>query len=87
MADFNKISDEALEDVVGGARRYVYNDSADYHYANVRSGPSSTSSKVYTLSNGSEVFTVDKVYNDEDGYYWTQLDDGNWIASHFLKKY
>ena len=37
MTDMNKINDEALEEVTGGARRRVSNDSCSYAY--VRSGP------------------------------------------------
>ncbi len=83
MADMNKISDEALDNVVGGARRIVSNPDASY--ANVRSGPGTNFSKEYALTNGAVVYTVDKVYSEYDGYYWSQLDDGNWVASHLLK--
>ena len=37
MTDMNKINDEALENVTGGARRTVSNDSSSYSW--VRSGP------------------------------------------------
>lgn len=82
MADIKKINDEALESVTGGARRIVANPDANY--ANVRSGPGTGYNRVYTLSNGVVVYTIDKVYSEADGYYWSQLDDGCWVASHLL---
>ena len=36
------------------------------------------------LPKGLIVYTVDRVYSEYDGFYWSQLDDGCWIASHFL---
>ena len=84
MADFNKINDEALENVTGGARRIVQNDNADY--ANVRYGPGTHFKVAYTLDNGTVVETVDKEYSESDGYYWSQLDNGYWVASHLLGK-
>ncbi|MBP3913722.1 MAG: SH3 domain-containing protein [Lachnospiraceae bacterium] len=83
MSEMNRINDEALEEVAGGKLRRVANDSANY--VNVRSGPGTGFSKEYTLRNGCYVDTVRKVFNEDDGYYWTQIDDGCWIASHLLK--
>ena len=83
MSELNKINDEALEQVAGGKRRVVANDSETY--VNVRSGPGTEFEKEYTLKNGSVVYTVRKVFNEDDGYYWTQIDDGCWIASHLLR--
>ena len=37
MSDMKKLNDEALENVTGGARRTVSNDSSSYSW--VRSGP------------------------------------------------
>ena len=28
---------------------------------------------------------AEKAFSEEDGYYWTQIDDGCWIASHLLQ--
>ena len=78
------LDDDALDQVVGGATMRVYNPNNNY--INCRSGAGSNYSKEYSLKNGSSVYTVDKVYNDEDGYYWSQLDDGNWVPSDLLRK-
>lgn len=82
MTEMKKINDAALENVTGGARKVVYGDCTDY--VNVRSGPGTNYSKEYTLHDGAVVYTIDKVYSEHDGYYWSQLDDGCWIASHML---
>jgi uncharacterized protein YgiM (DUF1202 family) len=83
MSDnINKISDEALDNVTGGARKVVYGDSTDY--VNLRKGPGLSYKKVGELYDGDVVYTVDKVYNEDDGYSWTKLDNGYWVASHFL---
>ena len=50
MTDMNKLNDEALENVTGGARRTVSNYSSSYSW--VRSGP------------GKQYDTEYKVYND-----------------------
>jgi uncharacterized protein YgiM (DUF1202 family) len=83
MADFEKIKDENLENVTGGRRRYIENDSAGY--ANIRSGPGTNYDVAYSLNNGQSVYTTGyTVYSDRDGYRWAELDDGNFIALHLL---
>lgn len=82
MTDRNELSDEALEQVVGGARRTVCNSAASY--ANVRSYPGLDSANVeYKVYNGDSVYTTGKV-RYADGYDWYQLDDGNWIAGSLI---
>ena len=83
MTEMKKLNAEALEQVTGGKLRMVCNDTVSY--ANVRTGPGTKYSKAYTLKNGTYVDTVRKVFSEEDGYYWTQIDDGCWIASHLLQ--
>ena len=83
MEKMSKVNDEALEEVVGGKLMRVANESVNY--VNVRSGPGTKFGKEYTLRNGVYVNTVKKVYNEDDGYYWSQIDDGCWIATHLLK--
>ena len=39
MNEMKKINEMSLENVVGGARRVVYNDHAGYPYANCRRTP------------------------------------------------
>jgi hypothetical protein len=37
------------------------------------------------LGYGREVDTIgNRVYNDDDGFDWVQLDDGGWVAAHLL---
>ena len=50
MTDMNKINDEALENVTGGARRTVSNDSSSYSW--VRSGPGKQYDTEYKVYNG-----------------------------------
>ena len=84
MADFEKIKDENLENVTGGARRYI--DNGDAGYANIRSGPGTGYEVEYSLNNGQSVYTTGyTVYSERDGYSWAELlSDGNWIACHLL---
>ena len=56
MADFEKIKDENLENVTGGARRYI--DNGDAGYANIRSGPGTGYEVEYSLNNGQSVYTT-----------------------------
>ena len=83
MADFEKVKDENLENVTGGARRYISNEDAGY--ANIRSGPGTGYEVEYSLNNGQSVYTTGyTVYSERDGYSWAELSDGNWIACHLL---
>ena len=82
MTDRNELSDEALEQVVGGARRTVSNSSASYAY--VRSYPGLDPDNVeYKVYNGDSVYTTGKTHY-ADGYTWYQLDDGNWVAGSLI---
>ena len=80
--NINKISDEKLEEVTGGAKKVVRGDRTTR--VNVRTGPGTNYRECGSQYNGDIVYTVDKVYSEYDGFYWSQLDDGCWIASHFL---
>ena len=85
MSEMNKINDEALENVTGGKRRVVYGDRTTK--VNVRTGPGTNYRICGSQYDGDVVNTVGrKVYNDDDGFYWSELEDGVWIASHFLHK-
>ena len=83
MTEMNKLNAEALEQVTGGKLRKISNSTVSY--ANVRTGPGTKYRIAYTLRNGEYVDTVRKVFSEEDGYDWTQIDDGCWIASHLLQ--
>ena len=79
MKDRMELTDEELEQVVGGAKRIVHNDQSDSVY--VYDSPNGESS--YTLYNGVTVYTTGRV-RYSDGYDWYQLDDGNWIQGNFI---
>ena len=81
MTDMNKINDEALENVTGGARRIVHDDARDY--ANVRTYAGLDYDVAYRVYNGESVYTIGRV-KYADGYDWYQLDDGNWIAGSLI---
>ena len=81
MTDMNKINDEALENVTGGARRTVHNDSLGY--ANVRSGPGQQYDVEYRVYNGDSVYTTG-YHKYSGGYDWYELDDGNFIAGSLI---
>ena len=86
MTDINKINDEALENVNGGAARTVHNDSRDY--ANVREYPgldTTVSGRVY---NGETVYTTGET-GYADGYNWYKIvlpsgSDEAWIAGSLI---
>ena len=95
MTDMNKLNDEALENVTGGARRTVEalenvtggarrtvsNDSSSYSW--VRSGPGKQYDEQYKVYNGDSVYTTGyHVYSG--GYDWYELDDGNFIAGSLI---
>ena len=78
------LDDESLDQIVGGRRMTVANPNAGS--INCRQGPGTNFPTGYTLNNGKTVYTTgDTVYNENDGYYWTQLDDGYWVASGLLE--
>ena len=81
MTDMNKINDEALEEVTGGARRRVSNDSCSYAY--VRSGPGKQYDVEYKVYNGETVYTTG-YHEVHGGYDWYELDDGNFIAGSLI---
>lgn len=73
------LSDSALEAVTGGARRWLAEEAV------IRTGPGSGYSLVCYKKAGDTVYTTGyRVYNENDGYVWCELDDGNWIAGHLL---
>ena len=80
-SDFNKINEESLENVSGGVRRTVHNDSVNY--ANVRCGAGLKYDVEYKVYNGTEVYTTGRV-KYADGYDWYELDDGCWIAGSLI---
>lgn len=86
MSDMNKINDEALENVTGGASRKVYNDAVGY--ANVRSTPGKGDNVCGRVYNGETVWTTGEVIY-ADGYDWYKIvlpsgSDEAWIAGSLI---
>ena len=73
MTDMNKINDEALENVTGGARRTVSNDSSSYSW--VRSGPGKQYDTEYKVYNGDTVYTTG--YHEYSG----AMTGTNWMTA------
>ena len=82
LKEKTELTDEELDQVVGGAKRYV--DNKEVGYANVRSGPGIEYNAEYSLNNGQSVYTTGFSV-EKDGCCWYELDDGNWIRGDFLK--
>ena len=88
MSEMKKINEAALENVVGGARRVVYNDHPGYAYANCRRTPGLNSEVYFTIPNGTEVETTGNVIH-RDGYDWYEVNlagayDYGWIAGNLI---
>ena len=86
MSDFNKINDEALENVTGGVKRTIHNDAVGY--ANVREQPGLDTNVYFTLNNGTEVETTGNTIT-RDGYTWYEVClkypyDYGWIAGNLI---
>ena len=85
MAGFEKLSDNALDRVIGGIKAYV--DTGTGSNAVVRSGPGKTYSSVDSLSNGTMVRTTgENVENFEDGRTWYEIYEPihGWIAGSLI---
>ncbi len=83
MDEMKKISDGALDQVIGGAKMRVFNTSVDY--ANVRCGPGKEYLIAYRVHNGDIVYTTGKT-KTADGFTWAELEDGFWIVKSLLRK-
>ena len=86
MSELNKINEEALEEVVGGAIRTVHNDAVPY--ANVREAPGLNSTVAARLANGVKVRTTGNKVK-KDGYVWYEItlvdgSDYGWIAGSLI---
>ena len=81
MTDMNKLNDDALENVTGGARRTIRNDSSSFSY--IRSGPGKDYKVVGRVYNGDSVYTTG-FHKYSGGYDWYELDDGNYIAGSLI---
>ena len=88
MGDMKKVDEQALDNVVGGARRTVYSDTPGYAYANCRRTAGLDSEVFFTIPNGTEVETTGNVIH-RDGYDWYEVRlagayDYGWIAGHLI---
>ena len=86
MSEMNRIQEEALEEVVGGAIRTVHNDSVPY--ANVRETPGLKGTVAAKLANGTKVRTTGNKVK-KDGYIWYEItlesgSDYGWIAGSLI---
>ena len=86
MTDIKKINDEALENVVGGKKVTVHNDTVDY--ANIRSGAGLITKVLFTVKNGTELETTGNTIT-RDGYTWYEVNlagayDYGWIAGSLI---
>ena len=83
--EFNKINDEALENVVGGAKRIVHNDTVPY--ANVRDAAGLDSNVMFKVPNGADVYTTGRT-KTRDGYTWYEIycdeHPNGWIAGSLI---
>ena len=86
MTDIRKINDTELNDVVGGKRVVVHNDSVNY--ANVRVTPGLNTEVLFTVKNGTELYTTGNKIT-RDGYTWYEVNlagayDYGWIAGSLI---
>lgn len=88
MSDnMNMLNQEELENVTGGKKRIVNNESVGY--ANIRSQPGKKSDVILTLKNGAPVYTTGKTVK-KDGYTWYEIFDDEaengyaWIAGSLI---
>ena len=81
--EFNKISEEALEQVSGGVRRIV--DTGTSQNAAVREGAGKGYEQIASLKNGTAVNATGK-FKQADGRNWAQIDApvNGWIAASIL---
>ena len=85
MAPMERISDETLEQVIGGVKRTV--DTHTEQNAALRSGPGISYPQIHSLKNGSFVLTTGKaVKNSDDGRTWYEIFEPvhGWIAGSLI---
>ena len=81
--EFNKISEDALEQVSGGVRRIV--DTGTSQNAAVREGAGKGYEQIASLKNGTAVNATGK-FKQADGRNWAQIDApvNGWIAASII---
>ncbi len=81
MSAKNRLNDEDLAKVAGGARREVHNEAQPYAY--VRTGPGTDFGVVARVNNGETVYTTGR-HTYRGGYDWYELVDGTYIAGSLI---
>ncbi len=71
MSDMNKINEESLENVVGGAKRVV--DTGDDRNAAIRVAPGLNMEQTASLKNGTVVNATGN-FKSVDGRNWAEID-------------
>lgn len=78
--DMNRINDEMLEAVTGGAEMRVCTKTT---FVYVRSGPGEGFDSIYKVRNGSVVRTTG-LEKKNGGQTWCELSGGGWISKSVL---
>lgn len=83
MSDLNKINEEALDSVVGGARRIV--DTGDDRNAAIRIAPGLDMEQTASLKNGTVVNATGR-FKKADGRNWAEIDSPvhGWIKASII---
>ena len=80
-----KINADALENIVGGAKRIVDNPASSF--TNVREAPGLNSKVMFRLPNGADVYTTGSRVT-KDGYVWYEIlcneHPNGWIAGSLI---
>ena len=86
MSEMNRINEEALDNVVGGAIRKVNTGSSKN--AALRNGPGTGFEQIDSLRNGTRVDTTGrKIFNEDDERYFSEVrvnGKKGWIASSII---
>lgn len=86
MTEMNRISEEALGGVIGGAIRTVQNTSVGY--ANIREEPGENSKVISKVYNGEQLETTGETCK-KGGYVWYRVhlasgSDDAWVAGSLI---
>ena len=86
MTEMNRINEETLDEVFGGAIRTVQNSAIGY--ANIRQEPGEDSTVVAKVNNGEKLETTGQTCK-KGGYVWYQVhlasgSDDAWVAGSLI---
>ena len=86
MGAMNRMDDESLDNVVGGAIRTVHTGSNKN--AALRNGPGTGFDQIDSLRNGTKVDTTGRrIYNEDDDRYFCEVrvnGQKGWIAASII---